>query len=260
MNHLLRLATLLLLAFVPAVSPHAQPLNTPQAVLEAHLRATGGEAAWGRIHALHMEGTTQNNGAQSSGGGRFTDVWRFPGYRRTENEGAMVVSNEGGEQKITIVMINTPEASWAETPMGRQRLPATDPLALAAAKPELTLLHNPAWKLLGVEQKTMQDKPVYAVRYEQAGKPLHRYYDRTTLYLVAAEQLVEGHLLTTWYDDYRRVGEVMLPHRLERQALMQSMDISNGAESGGFSVGSDTIVQTITRIDLNPTLDDKLFQ
>jgi hypothetical protein len=249
----------LLLLLAPAVPIQAQALDTPQAVLKAHIQATGGEVAWGRVHTLRMEGTSQASG-RTGGGGKFKDVWKFPGYRRTENEGAMMVSSDGGEQTFRVVMITTPEAAWAETPMGRQPLPAADPLVMQAAKPEQILLQDPAYTLLGVEQSTLHEKSVYTVRYEHAGRTLRRYYDRTTLYLVAAEQTIEGQILTTWYDDYRRVGDVLLPHHIKRQTLMQTISTDSGDTGSRLQVGTDTIVQTLARIDVNPTLDDQLFR
>ena len=203
----MRLVTPLVLLFLAALltPAYAQAdktgtkveLETPEAVLEAHLEATGGADAWAAVQSRRETGERILDGVMGQKmTSRFVTTTRYPGYLHQTQE----VDMPNGTMVSTVVQ--TPEAAWVNAPNGRHDLPVDSRPPIADAKPELRLLTDPAASLT-LEVGTYADTPVYIVTVTREGTEVRRWYDRESLLLVAAETASADGIALTEASNYR---------------------------------------------------------
>ena len=215
MNRRLLRALFGLLAFPMAA--HAAPstvaapdtLATARAVLEASVARTGGTAAWHALRTARIEGTTRVHRPDRTFDVTFHHTHRYPGYQR-RHYGA------GGINGIRMPdAVVTPERYWLENLEGLREMPRPVDEALEQASPELALLADTSARLSlatgAVPAGPDSGRAAYVVTVERRrGAASRRYYDAATLLLAATEK---GRSFTL-YGDYRRAGDVLIPHRM----------------------------------------------
>ena len=244
---------LALLGTAPALQAQDWVLKTPEEVLEANVKATGGTEAWNKIKTLRLEGAMEMDSPMGDGTmkGPFVVHLKHPGYSHRE----MTMETPMGEMKSTIVV--TPEKSWRESSMGGRRdLPERDWMDLDAAKEELAILENDAYALTNLETDIVDTGPIYMVTLEHNGKTYQRHYDQTSLMLLAAERpSSRGAKEWIHYGDYREVDGLKVPHRWTSQGRVRVQ--------GGGSGGSDQTIEirnTLEKIAFNVPVKDALFK
>lgn len=246
----------IVLAFLLAMAPalHAQDwaLKTPEAVLEANIKATGGAAAWEAVKTLRLEGTMEMDSPM--GGvrkGTFAVQVRLPGYSHR----AVTMDSPMGEMTSTI--ITTPDAAWATSNRGgRRTLPDRDWIDLDAAKEELALLANDAYTLTALETEIGEAGPMYVVTVAHGGTTYRRHYDQISLMLLAAERpSVQGGKEWIYYDDYREVDGLTMAHGWTSQAHLVM-------QRGGGSAEEHTVEtrSTLATVTVNPPVQVDLFK
>ncbi len=244
---------LALLGTAPALQAQDWVLKTPEAVLEANVKATGGAEAWNKIKTVRREGALEVDlpmGDEPAKGSFVLNV-KHPGYSHFES----ILDGPMGEMKSTIVV--TPEKSWRDSSMGGRRdLPERDWMDLDAAKAELAILENDASTLTKLETEIADTGPIYIVTVEHNGKTYKRHYDQISLMLLAAERpSSRGGKEWVYYDDYREVDGLKVPHRWTSQARVRVQ--------GGGSGGADQTIEirnTLENIAFNVPVKDALFK
>ena len=98
--------------------------------------------------------------------------------------------------------------------------------------------------------------PIYVVTIEHKGTMYRRYYDQRSLMLLASERpSLQGGKEWIYYDDYREVEGLKVPHMWRTQGVVRM-------QQGGGSPTEQT-VQLHTKVDalaFNVPVPDTLFQ
>ncbi len=243
---------LALLGTAPVLQAQDWVLKTPEAVLEANVKATGGAEAWNKIKTLRLEGAMEMDSPMGgeAGKGSFVVHVKHPGYSHRE----MTMESPMGEMKSTVVV--TPEKSWMESSMGGRRdLPERDWMDLDAAKEELAILENDAYALTNLETDIVDTGPIYMVTVEHNGKTYKRHYDQLSLMLLAAERpSSRGGKEWVYYGDYREVDGLKVPHTWTSQGRIVMQQ-----GGGGPSERTIEIRSMLEKIAFNVPVKDALF-
>lgn len=232
----------LFLAFVFSQNVAAQTsrtfqLRTSQDVMMAHIEITGGEEAWKAIQAMRWEADMSTILDTVQLFGKRITVSQYPGYRYTEQ----TVMNGQIEQKWKVVY--TPTEAWMQTPDGKEVMPLENNPSFQGAKEEITILADPDYQIDPYEKGIWEYKQVYIVTIRHQGETYKRFYNRSTLMLMRVETTKpDGSVYIISYSDYRAVGKVLAPFRIEVQPPNMSKQV--------FSLNS---------MELNPEVDAKLF-
>ena len=218
----------------------ADPLPTGEAVLAKYLEATGGMAAHEKIHGSLSKGTMSLTAQNLKGTvtvyesdpGKQVVIIDFTGIGKIE---------EGTDGKI----------AWSSSALQGARLKEGDEkdAALRAANASNKFLD---WKKFykSVQNVGLEDvdgKSCYKLMMVPlTGKPEVDYYDKATGLLVKETATVVtpmGEVQTTARPgDYRKEGDVLLPHKLVQ------------------SVAGQTIEMNITSVEFNPDFPKDRFE
>lgn len=249
---IITLLSLVALGMVSVVRAQDWALKTPEEVLEANVKATGGAEAWAKVKTMRLEGTIEMDSPMGGGKqqGPFVFRVKLPGYSHRE----LTMETPMGEVKSTMVV--TPEKAWAASSTGMRRaLPARDWFDLDAANEELALLTNDAYALTNLETDIADTGPIYVVTVEHDGKTYQRHYDQISLMLVAAERpSLQGGKEWIYYSDYREVEGLKVAHAWTSQGRVV---IQQGG--GGPSERTIEIQNTLEKIAFNVPVEDALF-
>lgn len=203
-------------------------------LLEAHIDLTGGETNWREVERVRWEASVSGVVNSQPIKGKRTAISQYPGFRYVENN----LVNGTANERYKVVF--TPTKAWMETPTDRKIIPIEDGPSLQGAKEELVILDSDEYEMIEFKKTRLNNRLVYEVTLEKNGKTLLRYYDRTTLMLIATQvTLDDGRIIMTRYSDFRPVGKLIYPFHVE----VYSSDLEGKQ------------VYDINRIELNPKID-----
>lgn len=235
LKRLSSIAAALLVAVFAINTALAQDLTTAEAVLKAHVEATGGEAAWNKVDDMYAE-------IQVVAGTPMGELklemksWSiFPGYGYTEM--SLIDGPDGiPAEAVAMKAYYTPLEGWIEQGGQRQDINDLPPAAKqqfmrTSPKSELALLDGDNALTLK-ESTTFNDRPVYVVGASQFGIESEYWVDQETLMIVA--QKAAG--TTTTLGEYQ-----------DFDGLLFSM-----GQTAETAQGSQTV--TIMNIELNQGL------
>jgi outer membrane lipoprotein-sorting protein len=208
-SHSLRAAAIL--AFGAFALAAADELPKGEVVLDKYIDATGGKAAYSKLHSETTTGTMEFKGMGLKG--KMTAYAAEPDKRYTE----VVIDGVGKIQEGS-----NGEVAWGLSTMQGPRLKEGDEKAetLLQAKfnPDLSWrdLYKSA-ETVGVE--AIDGKDCYKVLLTpKAGAPITKWYDKQSGYLVKMSLTAKtpmGDIQSdTTYADYRKEGEVIVPHKV----------------------------------------------
>ncbi|NNF58537.1 MAG: hypothetical protein HKN04_09865 [Rhodothermaceae bacterium] len=225
-------------------------LDTPEAVLEAHLEATGGADAWAAVQSRRDTGERIMDGFMNQKmTSRFVTTTRYPGYLHQ----TQATATPNGTMDVTV--IQTPEGGWADTPMGRQDFPEGSRPPITTPKAELTLL-NDAEASLTLDLGTYEETPAYVVTVRRDTSDARRWYDRESLLLIAAETATPDGMTLSTMADYRDVDGLLVPFEEEQEVFIRVVMGSPDSEPQVHKVSTEV---TYEQIEFNVDVDDALF-
>src|SRR5215471_17539903 len=207
-SYSLRVAAVL--AFGSLALAAADELPKGEAVLDKYVEVTGGKAAYSKLHTETTSGTMEFKAMGLKG--KMTAYAAEPDKRYTE----IVIDGIGKIQEGS-----NGEVAWGMSTMQGPRLKDGDEKAetLLQAKfnPDLSWrdLYKSA-ETVGVE--AIDGKDCYKVLLTpKAGAPITKWYDKQSGYLVKMSLTAKtpmGDIQSdTTYSDYRKEGEVIVPHK-----------------------------------------------
>lgn len=240
----------LVLCFTLAGATQAQSYDTPQAVLEANIAATGGADAWQQVRTLRREGQMKVETPMGTMQDTYQETYQFPGYRRAE-----IRSNFGNNATI-----NTPEKSWIQTDQGNEPMDEVHPLttlALDGPNVERLLLDSDLISWMDVSRDEIGGIDAYRVRFRHDGTIYRRFYDAETLYLIAADQPGRNGTELYKYRDYREIEGLMFPFEVERKVTLRMSSGDDDAMDEQESTATATA--NYTAVAINPEVDPAIF-
>ena len=239
---MLRAGLLIITIFAGAVPLTGQ---TAADIAERYTAARGGLAAWRAVSAMEWKGVY----ATFSQSHPFVARWQRPGLFRMEGRSLggdfVLAADEAGPWYI-FPAIDVPTAARPEGPFaGYRSMLARD----AMFEPPLF-----AWKEKGhtlelLGPADLDGQPAVALKLTFATGEVETWYlDPRTHLELAVDATVWDFTQTdksmrrrTFYSDFRRVGEILLPHRIEQE------------------YGARFALLTVEAVRLNPSLDQALF-
>ena len=201
-------------------------------ILEKSIEVTGGREAYGRLISTVAKGLMEFTPQELHGTIEF--------YAKAPNKRLIVTNIESvGEMRQGF----DGEVAWVENPMqGLRKLAGAE---LEHIRQEADFHRPLKWRELysRIELKgkeVVAGRGVYVIRLTpKAGKPLTHYYDAEN-YLLVGQELVQatpqGEVrVRALMSDYRDVGGVKAPHRIEQQmpwgkVVIQFTEMQNNVE------------------------------
>jgi zinc protease len=235
-NRVLLAAVLAGGALAVHVAAADEALPKAETVLDKYIEATGGKAAYKKLHSEILTSSTEFVGKSV----RASIV----AYKAEPKKSYSVVEIEGigkVEQGIN------GDVAWERSALRGPRL--KDGEEKFAAMHEASLHED--WRefykkaeMAGVE--TVDDQTCYKlVLTPNEGKPETRYYDKKSNLLVKVSKLVTtqmGEIPAEFtVSDYKKVGDILVPHSIRQKALNQEFLV------------------VIQKIDQNPKIPDNRF-
>lgn len=216
----------------PPKPPRRSPALTAEQILERSIEATGGRQAYGRLTSTVAKGTLEFVEQHLHGTMEF--------YAKAPNKRLVIMNLENiGQMRQGF----DGEVAWIENPMaGLRRLEGAEAAQLRLeADFHRPLKWRQLYRRIELQGKdTVGGRAAYVVRLTpREGKPLTHYYDAETFLLVRqdlVQQSPEGEIaVQAVMSDYRDVGGVKAPHRIEQRmpmgkVIIQFSRIENNVE------------------------------
>lgn len=217
-----RSGLLAMLAGIAALAA-AQSLPTAEYVLDRFVEATGGKAAYEKLHNEEIRGTVTVAGAAL--GGTVVSRAAAPNKSRTVMEIAGLGTMEEGTDGAI---------AWELSAVQGPRIKTGE--ELAAALREAAFNAPVRWRELyakaevaGVEE--IEGRPCYKVLLTPpVGKPVTHYYDRESGLLAKVAMVAASPMgdvpVEIFMGDYREVAGVRVPHSLRQRVISQEIRIA----------------------------------
>lgn len=232
MRRFARIAFTLALCLAGARVVRSQETNK---IIEQYLKAAGGNKSISRIQTVSIDGTFSN--ASEAKPGTFTFRAKQPNryYSEIQSEGKALIESYNG--KSTWHQVENGEIA---TLLGMQALELE-----AAGEYYNARLQGLAKRKVGVAFKGHapvrgRDALQLELTYP-TGVQWEVYFDPQTRLIVEERATIAGIPRDIYYDDYRNVDGVMLPHKLELHR------------------GNDTYTVSVTRATVNETVGERVF-
>lgn len=235
-NHKPAAALFMLAAALPAL---AGPKLTAEQVLDKHVDATGGRAAYERIKSTVTKATARL--AAQGIGGPMEIYAKYPNKMLTvQTLSGIGETRQGYDGKV----------AWSKDPLqGLRKLSGPEAELVARGAVFNTQLN---WRKAFPKVALLPDKKIgaatcYVVKLApEVGQPLLQYFDQKTLYMVRMDMTFEGPqgkmAIETTIGDYRPVDGVKVPFSMRQK-------IGGAAE----------MVVTLNSVKNNVPVDDALF-
>ena len=217
----LALGAALVLSFAGSLALAADDLPKAETILDKSIEATGGKAAYQKIHNEISTGSMSVSGLS----GTATIYRAEPDKMLTEiNFDAIGKISEGSNGKI----------AWSNSAVQGPHIKEGDEkdMALMMAKFDADVNWRDQFtKVETVGAETVEGKDCYKLSLTpKFGKPMTRYYDKKTGLLVKSEMTVKSPMgemtVESTADDYRKEGDILTAHKLTNKAMGQQFGIT----------------------------------
>lgn len=217
-------------------SVSAQTYTDAKSLLQATHEKEGGTKC-ADLKTIKMEGTMVILGTQIGDlDGTLTQMEKYPGYRVIDQSIATPMG------PMTIKNVFTPEKAWTDNSMGgRQEMPKQE-VTSACEEQELLAKADSTYK---VSETTFEEKAVYALAYTKEEAQIVRYYDKTTLQLIASASKKDEGEATRYITEWANLNGVVIGKAF---TVKQS--------AGGQEL---TVKVAYTTMEPNATLPDDAF-
>lgn len=206
---------------VPAAKA-AEALPKAETILDKSIEASGGKAAFGKLHNQVVTGTMEMPAMGIKGTIAITKAEPDKSVAEIEITGFGTVK-QGFDGKV----------AWEINPMQGARIKDGD--ELAGAKRE-AFFHEENWrdvykKAETVGTETIEGKDCYkVVLTPNEGSPATHYYDKKTGLLVKVSMTVTNPMgeiqADTLLSDYRKEGDLLVPHKILQSAAQQEFTLT----------------------------------
>ena len=214
------MGALLLLSSGPWLAA-ADDLPKAETILDKSIEATGGKAAWQKLHSEVATGSMSVGGMK----GTATIYRAEPDKTFTEivfeGIGKMTQGSDG-------------KVAWSNSAMQGPHVKEGDEKASAMLEAKFDGELNwrtqyPKVETVGVE--TVDGKECYkVVLTPKAGNPVTRYYDKQTGLMQKMSMTVKSPMgdvpMESSLSDYRKEGDILAPHKLTNRAMGQEFTIT----------------------------------
>jgi hypothetical protein len=212
-----------LLAAIAPAPLAADDLPKAETILDKYIEATGGKAAYEKLHSSMTVGSMDFGASGIKGTVRAWHAAPDKSLMETELQGVGKL-RDGYDGNV----------AWSYSPVQGPRVKEGEEKAEAARQarfnPELHWreLYSAA-ETAGIE--TVGGKRCYKlVLTPRTGAPVTRYYDRDSNLLVKAEMTAKTPMgevpVELVVSDYRKEGEILSPHKVTQSALGQQFTIT----------------------------------
>jgi hypothetical protein len=211
--------------------------QTADEIINKHIEAIGGKAAWDKINSLYAE-ISMNQGIEIP-----AKIW-------TVNEKAFRV--EFTVQGMTGIQVVTDKDGWGLMPFMGQTKPEPTPTEQVKAgqsqldlKGELIDYKAKGSTVEAIGEEDVEGVETYKIKVTDKDKTETTYYiDKETYYIVKSESKVmlqgQEQMSATVYGDYKKVGDVIMAYSMQ------------GGGMGG--------TMTVKKYEINPTVDMSIFE
>lgn len=200
----------------------AEDLPKAETILDKSIEATGGKAAFERMHNTVITGSMELAAMGIKGTMVITEAEPDKSLAEIEIAGVGLIK-QGYDGKV----------AWEINPMQGARIKDGDERAEAKREAHF---HKEAWhddykKVETVGTETVDGKECYKlVLTPNEGSPITQYFDKKTGLLVKSTVTLNtamGEIAAeTVVSDYRKEGEVLLPHKIQQNAAGQEISIT----------------------------------
>lgn len=213
----------LLLANCSYLKAAEEPLPKAETILEKYVQATGGKAAYDKIHSEVSTGAVEFVGKGVKG---TMNAWRAEGNK------SYVVLDIEGVGKVEEGTIG--DVAWEKSALQGPRIKDGEEKAIALREADVNSINH--WRdyytkaeTAGVE--TVGDQVCYkVVLTPRDGKPETRYFDRKTGLMVKTSQIMKSPMgeipMEGLVSDYKDVDGVLVPHKMQQKALGQEIQMT----------------------------------
>ena len=213
----------LAIAFAGAPSKAADDLPKADTILDKSVEVTGGKTAYQKIHTEVATGSFEVGAMGIKG--TMASYKAEPDKVLTEIEiqgfGKMLDGSNG-------------KVAWSNNPMQGPHVKEGDEKEMALLMGKFDSEFN--WrsqfpKVETVGSETIDGKDCYkVVLTPKTGKPMTRYYDKKSGLLVKSIMTVTTAMgevnAESLFDDYRKEGDILSPHKLTQKAMGQEFTVS----------------------------------
>ncbi|RMH20887.1 MAG: DUF1579 domain-containing protein [Acidobacteria bacterium] len=234
----------LLLAALPAAATTERQAGgmTAEEVIEKHVAARGGREAWAKIRSLKITGDFT----------AFSKVSPFTLHRKRAGDAVLYHLDHKLGDKLVVVGYDG-ETYWWDNRWfqeGAQAIKGAD-LAVVERDAEMTTpffdYREKGHKVKLAGAVTIDGLETLALELERADGSRETWYLDPETYLEVARDSPASDFgrpaeQRTYYDDFRRVGEVVMPFFVESQWYTRDR------------------VMAIAEVEINPEIDDELFR
>jgi hypothetical protein len=217
-------------ATVP-VGVSAQDFTDARDLVAASYENSGG-AKWDAVKTMVQSSTMTINAPQGDLTGSAKMTFLFPGYLHVRM--LLDIDDDSG-MPMGITQVMMPDSGYAQSAQGTQSLPGGQAPDSPNEDADLLAEDGPN---LSLEKADLNGNAVYKVTVETEDDTTSNYYDFESLLKVAKEVPTPAGAAWIYYDDYKDVDGLMLPHKITQEAF-----------------GGMTQVMTIRSIELNPEID-----
>jgi outer membrane lipoprotein-sorting protein len=217
----IRIGAALLLAAAGAMA--ADDLPKADTILDKYVEATGGKAAYQKVHSEITSGSMELTAMGIKG--------KMVSYTAEPDKSYTEVTMEGiGQFRDG----SNGQVAWSINAMQGPRLKEGDEKAEALLRAKFNSDHD--WRKIydkaetvGVEQ--VDGKDCYKiVLTPKTGNPVTRYYDKESNLLVKMVAVLKGPMgeisTESMPGDYRKEGEILMPHKIIQKAASQQFTIT----------------------------------
>lgn len=193
-----------------SVPSSTQPITTVQELLQATVKATGGEDAWRKIKAMELQ--EEANGGQL-GTGIISITARYPGfYRYSYQHGERDFLLQGlfvpGKSPVSWIVMNGQE---------RENRPPNSRSNLFASE-EMNMLYDSAWQFKPLRTEQREGKSYYVVEGRYKELTQIRYYNTASFLPERMEQETDGGIKSvSQFSDYRLTDGVTRAWQVQRE-------------------------------------------
>ncbi len=203
----------------------AQKADDPpkaETILDRFVEVTGGKAAYARVKDRTVEGKIEIKGTGISGKMTIAQANQL-----------MLTKVEFEQLGTTIQGVNK-DVAWEVSPITGPRILEGDEKASSIR--ESNLDNEPEWRkyYTKAETKGVEDvdgKAAYKVELTpKDGAAVTNFYDKQSGLLVRSDRVIKSPMgeiaVQTYLSDYKKVGEVLLPHKSKQTVLTQEVDLT----------------------------------
>lgn len=214
-----------------------ESLPKAESILDRSVEATGGKAAYDKIHNAVEAGTFELPAQGVKGKATIYTAEPDKNYQTIEIEG--VGKFEAGSNG---------DVAWDNSVLQGPHLKTGDEKAEALQSATFNAPAN--WRKMYSKVETtgtatVNDHQCYVLTLTpKAGKPITEYYDQKSALLiktVASRATAMGDVtVETWYDDYRKEGDLLVPHKLTNKGAGQEFVITITSTSFNSELPANT--------------------